>query len=99
MLPAYTTPSSSFVVFAFLKKIINLSYFHEYTVAIFRHTGRGHQILITDGYEPPCGCWELNCCFCFVLFKAPVLRTKTRQVLWEEEASISVNQKPAWSGK
>ena len=26
----------------------------KYTVAVSRH--------ITDGYEPPCGCWELNQC-------------------------------------
>jgi hypothetical protein len=36
-------------------------FFQEYTVADFRHT---HQKRasdpITDGYEPPCGCWELN---------------------------------------
>jgi hypothetical protein len=32
----------------------------KYTVAVFRHTGRGHQIPITDGCEPPCGCWDLN---------------------------------------
>jgi hypothetical protein len=29
----------------------------EYTITIFRHTRR---IPITDGCEPPCGCWELN---------------------------------------
>jgi hypothetical protein len=34
-----------------------------YTVVVFRHTGRSHYIasdLITDGCEPPFGCWELN---------------------------------------
>jgi len=43
--------------FFFLK--ICLFHVYEYTVAIFRHTRRalGH---ITDGCEPPCGCWELN---------------------------------------
>jgi hypothetical protein len=30
-----------------------------YTVAVFRHTRRASD-LITDGSEPPCGCWELN---------------------------------------
>ena len=38
---------------------IYLFYVYEYTVAVFRHTRRGHWI-ITDGCEPPCGCWELN---------------------------------------
>jgi len=33
---------------------------YKYTVAVFRHTRRGHQISFTDGCEPPCGCWELN---------------------------------------
>ena len=32
----------------------------EYTVTVFRHTRRGHQIPITDGCESLCGCWELN---------------------------------------
>jgi hypothetical protein len=31
----------------------------EYTVTIFRHQKRASD-LITDGCEPPCGCWELN---------------------------------------
>jgi hypothetical protein len=31
-----------------------------YTVAVFRHSRRGHQIFVTDGCEPPCGCWDLN---------------------------------------
>jgi hypothetical protein len=31
----------------------------KYTVAVFRHTRRGRQI-ITDGCEPSCGCWDLN---------------------------------------
>jgi hypothetical protein len=34
---------------------------YEYTVAVFRHTRRRQASdPITDGYEPPCGCWELN---------------------------------------
>jgi hypothetical protein len=38
----------------------NIIYFiYEYTVAVFRHTRRGHQF-ITDAWESPCGCWELN---------------------------------------
>jgi hypothetical protein len=28
----------------------------EYTVAVFRLT----RMVVTDGGEPPCGCWELN---------------------------------------
>jgi hypothetical protein len=32
----------------------------KYTVAVFRHTRRGSQIFVTDGCEPPCGCWDLN---------------------------------------
>jgi hypothetical protein len=31
-----------------------------YTVAVFRYSRRGHQIFVTDGCEPPCGCWDLN---------------------------------------
>jgi hypothetical protein len=32
----------------------------KYTVAVFRHSRRGHQIFVTDGCELPCGCWDLN---------------------------------------
>jgi hypothetical protein len=32
----------------------------KYTVAVFRHTRRGHQISVTGGCEPPCGRWDLN---------------------------------------
>ena len=35
-------------------------YLDEYTVAVFRHTRRGHQTPFIDGCELPCGCWELN---------------------------------------
>jgi hypothetical protein len=31
----------------------------KYTVAVFRHQKRSSD-LIKDGYEPPCGCWDLN---------------------------------------
>jgi hypothetical protein len=44
----------------FIYLFIYLFHVYEYTVAVFRHTRRGHQILITDGCEPPYGCWELN---------------------------------------
>jgi hypothetical protein len=30
-----------------------------FSVAVFRHQERALD-LITDGCEPPCGCWELN---------------------------------------
>ena len=34
---------------------------YEYTVAVFRHTPvECASDPITDGCEPPCGCWELN---------------------------------------
>jgi hypothetical protein len=32
----------------------------KYTVAVFSRTRRGHQISVTGGCEPPCGCWDLN---------------------------------------
>jgi hypothetical protein len=35
-------------------------FFYEYTVAVPRHTRKGHWNPITDGYDLPCGCWELN---------------------------------------
>jgi hypothetical protein len=42
----------------FLKALfIHLVY--EYTVAVFRHQKRASDP-ISDGCEPPCGCWELN---------------------------------------
>ena len=41
------------IFFLFLK--IRLFYVYDYTVAVFRQIGS-----ITDGYESPSGCWELN---------------------------------------
>jgi hypothetical protein len=35
---------------------------------------RGHQILLTDGCESPCGCWELNSA---PLDELPVLLTES----------------------
>jgi hypothetical protein len=34
----------------------------KYTVAVFRQTREQRRVsdLITDGCEPPCGCWDLN---------------------------------------
>jgi hypothetical protein len=48
----------SFFLHFFLK--IYLFIICKYTVAVFRHTRRGHQISVTGGCEPPCGCWDLN---------------------------------------
>jgi hypothetical protein len=42
----------------FLFKIY-LFYEYEYTVTIFRHQKRA-SYPITDGCQPPCGCWEFN---------------------------------------
>jgi hypothetical protein len=42
------------------KKKELFTYVYEYSEAVFRHTRRGHQIPFTNGYEPSCGCWELN---------------------------------------
>jgi hypothetical protein len=32
----------------------------KYTVAVFRQHQKKVSDLITDGCEPPCGCWDLN---------------------------------------
>ena len=45
-------------IFLFLK--IYLFIICVYTVAVFKYSRRGHQIFVTDGCEPPCGCWDLN---------------------------------------
>jgi hypothetical protein len=52
----YCTNMSSYSSLSFFKDIY-IFYVYEYTVAVFRHTRRGHQIPITDGCEPPCACW------------------------------------------
>jgi hypothetical protein len=46
-----------FLFFFFLK--IYLFYLYEYILAVFRHQRRASDP-ITDGCEPPCGCWDLN---------------------------------------
>jgi hypothetical protein len=53
--------SSSSIIFLFLKKIY-VFYLYAYTVAVFRHTPKEciRPDPITNGCEPPCGCWELN---------------------------------------
>jgi hypothetical protein len=48
------------VLFFVFLRFIYLFHVWEYTVAVFRHTRRGHWIPITDGWELPCSCWELN---------------------------------------
>jgi hypothetical protein len=46
---------------SFLKIFIYLFYVYEYTVVVFRHTRRGHQIsLQMVGCESLCSCWKLN---------------------------------------
>jgi hypothetical protein len=35
-------------------------YMYKDVVSVFKHTRRGTLDPITDGCEPPCGCWELN---------------------------------------
>jgi hypothetical protein len=47
------------LIYSFLKRFIYLFYICEYTVVVFRHTRRGHQIPLRR-YEPSCDCWELN---------------------------------------
>jgi hypothetical protein len=54
-----TIPNLFFFSFFFFFKIY-LFYVYEHAVAVFRHTRRGHQILLQGGCESPCGCWELN---------------------------------------
>jgi hypothetical protein len=43
-----------------LKKKKNRLIIHKYTVAVFRQHQKRASDLITDGCEPPCGCWDLN---------------------------------------
>jgi len=40
-------------------KIFYLFIIYKYTVAVQTHQKRASD-LITDGCEPPCGCWDLN---------------------------------------
>jgi hypothetical protein len=47
----------------FMKKIFKdvfIYFMYVYTVTLFRHTRRWHQMAFTSGCEPPCGCRELN---------------------------------------
>jgi uncharacterized Fe-S center protein len=45
------------LLFSFFKDLFHL---YEYSVAVFKHTRKEHQISFIDGCEPPCDCWELN---------------------------------------
>jgi hypothetical protein len=45
-------------LFALLLDIFFI-YYYKYTVAVQTHQKRASD-LITDGCEPPCGCWDLN---------------------------------------
>jgi len=47
--------NSTLTFFFFKKRSVYLSY--EYTVTVFNTQGEDS---ITDGCEPPCGCWDLN---------------------------------------
>jgi hypothetical protein len=49
-----TTPGPTF-----FKKRFILFIICEYTIAVFKHQKR-ESGLVTDGCEPPCGCWDLN---------------------------------------
>jgi hypothetical protein len=44
----------------FIYLFIYLFHVCKYTVAVFRHTRRGHQIPLQMVVSHPCGCWELN---------------------------------------
>ena len=54
--PIWFTTSVGLWVFFFK---IYLLIICKYTVAVFRHTRRGHEISLHD-CKPPCGCWDLN---------------------------------------
>jgi hypothetical protein len=58
----YINLTKSTVKFFFFKDVFIYLFIYlfnicEYTVAAFRHTASDP---ITDGCEPPCGCWDLN---------------------------------------
>jgi hypothetical protein len=50
--------SHAIIRFFYLKKIY--FYLNEYTVAVYSDTPERESDPITDGCEPPGGCWELN---------------------------------------
>jgi hypothetical protein len=53
-----TSGKAANVVVGFFLKIY-LFIICKYTVAVFRHPRRD-SVIITDGCEPPCSCWDLN---------------------------------------
>jgi hypothetical protein len=53
-LPFFLSQNSNFKKF-----FIYLLSVYEYTIALFRHQKRASDS-ITDGWEPPHGCWKLN---------------------------------------
>jgi hypothetical protein len=48
-----------YIYIHFFKKRFILFIICKYTVAVFRRQKRDSG-LVTDGCEPPCGCWDLN---------------------------------------
>jgi hypothetical protein len=48
------------IVFKKIYLFVCLFIICKYTVAVFRHSRRGHQIFDMEGCEPPFGCWDLN---------------------------------------
>jgi hypothetical protein len=50
-------PSSSWGFVFFFKDLFIIC---KYTVAVFKTPQKGASDLITEGCEPPCGCWDLN---------------------------------------
>jgi len=56
----------------------------EDTVAVFRHQKRASDP-ITDGCEPPCGCWELN--------SGPL---EEQSMLLTTESSLQPTSAPPW---
>jgi hypothetical protein len=54
-------------LFSLLSSLLKKKFFkiylfiiYKYSVAVFRHTRRGHQIPLQILVEPPCGWWDLN---------------------------------------
>ena len=51
---------SSYIHYAAYSLPKKVYLFHVSALSLSSDTRRGHWIPITGGYEPPCGCWELN---------------------------------------
>jgi len=54
---------------------------------------RSPGIGVTEGYDPPCGCWELNL---DLLQEEPHLQPYQPNI-WEAEAGRSLSSRPVWS--